>query len=301
MSILRRMVSFLLTFAAANAMAISLQYVTLKPYQDSLKDWMGTHITLYLLSTFILYLLIVGLGALVNNVYFAIGLTAALIGSVSFSQYHKLKLLGEPLYPWDLKQLVNLSEMLKIARGIASPAVLIAAAGGVVLALAATFALPRVKRKLPSRMAWVAAGLLTVFFCFHIQHSVFAKPLAKMGMVNYNWNQRENYLMNGFMLAFLQNINSKVQNQPPDYNEAAVSQVAGKYASLAANTSGINGEKPNIVVVMDESLFDPTRLSGVTFSEDPMANIHRLQAVYPSGTTLSPMYGGEPPTWSSKH
>ncbi len=50
--------------------------------------------------------------------------------------------------------------------------------------------------------------------------------------------------------------------------------------------------KPNVVLVVSESFFDPTRLPGVSFSADPVPNFHALADAFPSGVFLSNTYAG---------
>jgi hypothetical protein len=60
------------------------------------------------------------------------------------------------------------------------------------------------------------------------------------------------------MLAFLDNINTKIEAQPPDYSQAAMNEIVKKYENSNSNkaTRSNSQEQPNIVFVMDESLFD---------------------------------------------
>ena len=53
-----------------------------------------------------------------------------------------------------------------------------------------------------------------------------------------------------------------------------------------------NGKKPNVIFVMSEAFWDPTLLTNVTFSEDPVPTIHRLQKESSTGYLLSPQFGG---------
>ena len=47
-------------------------------------------------------------------------------------------------------------------------------------------------------------------------------------------------------------------------------------------------EKPDIIIVMSESFWDPTRLPGVKITPDPIANVRKLR----SGSMFSPEFGG---------
>lgn len=47
-----------------------------------------------------------------------------------------------------------------------------------------------------------------------------------------------------------------------------------------------------VIMVLSETFSDPTRVPGVSFSEDPMPNIRHVKAQTTSGLMLSPGYGG---------
>lgn len=49
---------------------------------------------------------------------------------------------------------------------------------------------------------------------------------------------------------------------------------------------------PNVIFLMSESFFDITRLPNITFSQDPVANYHKLAEEYTSGSFLTPAYCG---------
>lgn len=49
---------------------------------------------------------------------------------------------------------------------------------------------------------------------------------------------------------------------------------------------------PDIIFVTSESFFDVTRLPGLTFSQDPLPNFHRLSETCTNGPFLSNTYGG---------
>lgn len=283
----------LLCIGFAILLSFSMQIASLKPYHLSSLFWAFQHTGLYALSALLVFLVILGLGALFNNLYLGMGFSALVIAAVDCIQYYKIKMLGEPIYPWDLQLVRNLREMVKIAGNIVSPLCIIVAAVLGIAALIGTYWLPRYKMKLPVRFAFVLPSVLAVVACTHLQDPVMAKSLEKAGAVDYHWNQEQNYLENGLMFGFLENIGVKIQNRPADYSEQAMEQIIQKYSGNGGEAnSGAAGEQPNIVYMMDESLFDPTRLTNLSFSEDPMANMHRDKNLYASGYSLSPVFGG---------
>jgi phosphoglycerol transferase MdoB-like AlkP superfamily enzyme len=49
---------------------------------------------------------------------------------------------------------------------------------------------------------------------------------------------------------------------------------------------------PNIIVILSEAFWDPTKIQGLRFSRDPIPTFHALQEKYTNGTMLSPQFGG---------
>ena len=60
----------------------------------------------------------------------------------------------------------------------------------------------------------------------------------------------------------------------------------------ALDRQEVGQDLPHIIFVMNESFFDLTRLEGLTFSEDPLSNYHRLQSEATWGRFYTPTCGG---------
>ena len=73
-------------------------------------------------------------------------------------------------------------------------------------------------------------------------------------------------------------------------------QIADKYTAKADVLN--RGRDPaaiddvNVVIVLSEAFSDPTRLEGITVSEDPMPRTRALMATTTSGYMLAQLYGG---------
>lgn len=57
-------------------------------------------------------------------------------------------------------------------------------------------------------------------------------------------------------------------------------------------TSDSEKIKPNVIMIMSESFFDPTVLEGVNFSQDPIPNVRKLMNNYTSGRFISSTFAG---------
>ncbi|MBJ7968231.1 LTA synthase family protein, partial [Bacillus cereus] len=49
---------------------------------------------------------------------------------------------------------------------------------------------------------------------------------------------------------------------------------------------------PNIIFLMSEAFWDPTKLTNLSFSEDPVPNLHHYIENFPGGQTIAPTFGG---------
>ncbi|MBQ3441374.1 LTA synthase family protein [Candidatus Saccharibacteria bacterium] len=113
------------------------------------------------------------------------------------------------------------------------------------------------------------------------------------------WDQAITYEQTNFLLGFLYNIAKYDVEPPQDYNKEKISEIKSAYTKLAnaePNVSKMNLKNAdyNIIVVLNESFYDPTILQDVyPFNgPDPLENFHRLMETYPAGYMYSPEYGG---------
>ena len=79
--------------------------------------------------------------------------------------------------------------------------------------------------------------------------------------------------------------------EPDSYSEDGMNRILLQLRA-EAEQSAEPAVKPNVVLVVSESFFDPTRLPGVSFSADPVPNFHTLAEAFPSGVFLSNTYAG---------
>lgn len=115
-----------------------------------------------------------------------------------------------------------------------------------------------------------------------IQTAVALKP------EDYSWRQIENYADNGFVGGFFTNLGNAFVKKPDGYDRADVEQLAmSKFGTDAAFSSTV---RPDVVLILSESFWDPTKLPGVKFSKDPIPNFRKLRQENGGGDFVSPMF-----------
>jgi phosphoglycerol transferase MdoB-like AlkP superfamily enzyme len=203
--------------------------------------------------------------------------------------HQKSLYLGDPLYPTDFlysRQIVELAPLLVKERPFT--AVMIAVGGAAALFL--LVALWRHwRRRFPAirwrmRMARLAVVLPALaFFVSIMDFATFSWTRDRLQIIPIMWDQKENYASNGFAIAFALNVPMAKVKAPPSYEDDVLD-------AIRPGPTGISmpEEKPDIIVVMSESFWDPTLLPGTTITPDPMPNVRALR----SGSMFSPEFGG---------
>lgn len=120
----------------------------------------------------------------------------------------------------------------------------------------------------------------------------FAKNLGDSPQI---WNGLADSTNNGPVVNFLRLAHTKTMDKPNGYSQEAMEKISRKYTEQAKQLNQTRTENMTdntVIMVLSETFSDPTRVPGVSFSEDPMPNIRHVKAQTTSGLMLSPGYGG---------
>lgn len=229
--------------------------------------------------------------ALLGRAYFSaffIGAVALISAAVA---YQKSLYLGDPLYPSDFlyaRQIVDLLPLLVLDRPLS--AVLIAVclvALGLALVTAIIYGRNKFKRLTFNARIWrlVIALPALCWFGYISDFASYSWSRDKLKITPMMWDQTANYQHNGFAVAFILNIPMATVFAPETYSASTIENIQVNRNSGAAFN---NRQQPDVIVVMSESFWDPTRLPGVNFNQDPIPTVRKFQ----SGHVFSPEFGG---------
>lgn len=289
----KRLGATLLTFLLGGfVLNFIMQAASLNMKLGSVLAWISQYYWLYISGSLFFFFVLLIFAAILPNVYSGALIAFLACCILAIANYKKLSTTGEPLFPWDLMQVKNAKEMTKITHGMISPTAVIVALVIVAALAYLVFKLPKLKVQLPLRL--VMAVVSVVMIAGFIQMVAGQSALAtSLNYQNIPWNQKVNYSQNGFVYAFTGNLNQKLMEKPEGYSKEAIEKIATRYRNLPdRGTAKPPEEQPNILYIMDEAFFDPTRLPTYTFSEDPLKFIHQHEQATPSGYLLSPEFGG---------
>ncbi|TMV51672.1 LTA synthase family protein [Paenibacillus mesophilus] len=272
-------------------LAFGVETIERGTFADAM-SWIASNPSLFAINALIYCFVLLLIYGLIGSLFPSVALTALILFLAAMISYFKSKMIGEPFFPWDL---LLKKEGTNIIPLVSSNAVLmrVSVAGAVVIALfMLRLLLPRFRLPVAGRIALVLLASAS------LQGMAERTPMAqklydRAGVSEIVWNQRDNYGANGFGLAFTLNVQNSIVSKPAGYGESSIATVAQQISDRrSASAASPTDSQPNVIFIMNEAFWDPTLLPDVTFSEDPIPTVRRLQSESTSGYLLSPQFGG---------
>ena len=243
-----------------------------------------------LATTGVFFLLYLAIDALIGRQHKAVLIVSPLVVLMGIISQQKQVFLTDPLYPTDLlfgRQILELMPVLVQDRPWTAALLAVAILASVIGLLSLwVFAWrrfrPLTRKERLTRLA-VALPLLAGFVSI-MDYNEFSWVRDRLKVFPIMWDQAENYRHNGFFMAFAINLPMANVQAPAGYMTDAIDKIPSK--PVPAGTT--HRSKPDVIVVMSESLWDPTRIESVKLSADPMPVIRESQG----GNVFSPEFGG---------
>lgn len=274
--------------------------------------WIFTWILLLAIQ-YILYAICGSMGAailIMNLILFPCGLANLVL----------LNVRGTPFLPSDLLALQTATEVastytisLTPAQFVMLPAFILWCA--VVFRIRNKAKAPTLTRRLVNRLSPVVVSCAVIAVLYNT-------PLLETCKITDNvWNKVASCRTNGFYMNFFINIHYLSVSKPSGYSEAAVKDILDSFkkesASLTEEAGAnkeqgsssfltnkdfktnqtLNGKKPNIILIMNESLADYDLIGKTNYNKDPLPFLHSMAdntiygkdyvSIYGAGTSNS--------------
>ena len=263
------------------------QLVTLQSPAAAL-GWMDVHPQAVCLTYLVLLAAQLFLTFLTDRLFVAQVLTLVPCLLLSIASYLKQTVNGVPLLASDLAmagQAGQVAGFLRPGMPLGEGTWLAIGLALAFLALCFCFSRPEGTMELPRRLG--ALGATAAVLAYALLSPASAALLAG--------EEGESQAMRNDRLGLLAGLYSAVRDsamaEPDAYSEDGMNRILLQIAADAPETVEPE-EKPNVVLVVSESFFDPTVLPGVEFESDPIPEFHTLAEDWPHGTFLSNTYAG---------
>jgi len=257
--------------------------------------WMWSYSSLLTLNILITFLAALFIYCLIGSLIPSIAVTVLLFITGSLISYFKIKLIGVPFFPWDLHMNRELIDILPLIINATMIKALVLLVLVIAFIFFLRFLLPRFSLPIVARIV-LGLGSIGLLYLAAAKNPPVAKYMTHMHADNILWNEQQSYTYNGQALAFLLNIQSPKMSQPVDYSQATMQHLAKQLTAdqqaIPAMATDSTSTQPNIIFYMNEAFWDPTLMTNVQFSQDPVPTVHELEKDSTSGFLLSPQYGG---------
>lgn len=296
--LLRALILLCSTLLLALVLLVSVEWLMRGSFDTMQRFFSFTHRPFWT-SVILFALCLTLIDGVLGRLYQAILVVAPVMLLLAWSSGQKGQYLGDPIYPSDLlyiRQVIDLLPLLVRDR----PWDALMMGAGAIIGLSALIYFWRHWWRISPvltkghRLLRVAFALpLLVWFASISDYATYSAARDRMGIIPMMWDQKENYAHNGLAIAYILNVPMANVSSPPDYSTEQVMKISERIrnnmsAGDSAASSNDAASRPDIIMIMSESFWDPTRLPGVNFASDPMPAVRAQQ----SGYVFSPEFGG---------
>ncbi|PFF78283.1 phosphoglycerol transferase [Bacillus cereus] len=282
------------------AHTVALFYIVMQVNMSFIEamNWIYFYNMQFILSFVVIYAIYILVYNLIGKVFLSMVLTSCTLVILCIVNYLKLIFRGDPLYPSDFTQITHMQSVIPMVMDYFSWSYIFVIIVSIVACIVAGIYMRRyiqnVKIHLGIRALLVVGSIFVLYAYGNFANTFMNKVFQKSGVDFVLWNQNENYASNGFVLGFISNLDTTVMEKPKNYSKENMLQIANDIKKQYSGNIGNQKkkEKPNIIFVMSESFWDPTKVTNLSFSEDPVPNLHHYIEKFPGGQTISPTFGG---------
>ena len=212
---------------------------------------------------------------------------------LTLANYIKFTYFEEPFYPWDIYLIKNLIGISK--EYLSAPLVIAALVAFVAIVLLIIRFRSTVVKYLRPKISLIFMPFAVLLFLLNMNVLDHSSLSTQIGIQKSWYIGRTEILANGMLAQnyfYLNDLDKYLNPKPKGYSQDKILAVDKKYelpADQAASTTKSNQtEKPNVIVIMSESYWDLSKLSGIKFNKDITGNVHKYQ----KGELAPPAIGG---------
>lgn len=254
-------------------------------------DWFLTSPQLALVNLAVIFSVMALFAAVIGRITPAVLLSFLLLLFAALINYEKITRLQQPFFAWDLLYFKHIFVLLP---AISIPYIPRSALHPLGAALFIFFCV-LIHRERPLRVrSRIGLFLLPcMFLSLLVYHREIPRDIPSLlATKNEVWDQRSNYTTNGFLLAFLLNVQPILISEPENYCEVAIQDLLEDVVSDEYQAQVQKSERPiSLVLFVSESFYDLMHVK-YEADEEVLPNFRRLQSSFPSFRMISPSFGG---------
>lgn len=185
---------------------------------------------------------------------------------------------GMILLPIDLKMILNWRELSSMISKFTALSFLFIFSVFIFITFKLQTIAPAIQMSIPLRIISFLLCTIVLLSVFSLNHpkSLPYKIYRWKWMDHcYIFNQLLGAKFNGFVLQFLNNVDSKIMDTPSNYSKSTIDEIIKKYNQLASVINETRIPKPSsekLTIVLSESFSNPNDLAGIETTKNVLPN-----------------------------
>lgn len=253
--------------------------------------YIATHILRYLL---IAYFIILGILLIIRsftkNNFISNCILSTLLLCITLVSYYKYKALEQPFLPTDMLLVGNLDQITEFG----FTGVTIQIIRNIIMLISVLVIDYYINKKLENKIIKInvikricifgIGAIMTYFLC------VSPNRYARFSIQNDNKNL---FTWIGSNATFFIHLGDLYNPKPDNYNKETIENIKEQYQE-DKDEEKQESDNPNIILIMDESYADLTKLENVNYTDNPMKIINELKKEENciTGEVITPVFGG---------
>lgn len=244
----------------------------------------------FLINLLLLWHIFSILMCLLNSTNISLALTSLLILMFAVGNKNKIHYRGDPVFPSDLalkKECFHMGSYFKNKETLMDIFLMFIFSIAIFLVLANTQWLNI------SRIINLSLSLFFIVLLLARDIHLLKPLFKKLKIDEFSHQQDKFYDKHGFIFAFVLNIKNIFHPRIENYSSEKIHSILD--SNLFNNKTSNNNlaeNKPNIIIIMNESFWNPSVIETIRFHEVLTPTINSLKKDFPFGSLISPEFGG---------
>ena len=252
-------------------------------------SWMASHLPASGLFWLLFFSLMLPLYGLTRRLFIAYLPGTGFCMTLAIISRYKMDINGAPLQLSDFTFVGNLGDIAGFASDMLAPTLTVVVS--VIVCILWTVLLAVLEKWHPSGTVGFLAIALSLALLLSAAYPGTLQEAA-MALDQTCQDQEDRSQELGVMLGLYAALAHRIETEHGT-GDPEITDLVAQFREEANQPGTPAGESaPDIIFLTSESFFDITRLPGLTFSEDPLPNFHRLAETCTDGLFISDTYGG---------
>lgn len=185
----------------------------------------------------------------ITNIQVAVVSTGIILGMIGIANYYTLMYRGTPVLPWDVYAINTAANVIGNYHIYITWEILWTMLISVLSVLTCFRVYKNIEKNI-SKRHWKERGITLVIGILFAGCLINPANIGKMGIRENVYEQKNNYMENGWCLASAMNLKYIHVERPQNFSEEKIQEILEKYKT---NDENAVEDTPNIVIILNES------------------------------------------------